>query len=56
MFGEAVFPACSPLYLVRLSRLAMTSSRGYFVTHEAGLPPKSPVREIACQLVRSAAA
>jgi LysR family glycine cleavage system transcriptional activator len=40
--------------LVRLSPLSMPSPRGYFVTHEAGLPPNAHARAIARWLLNSA--
>ena len=40
--------------LVRLSPLSMPSPRGYFVTHEVGLPPNAPARAIARWLLDSA--
>lgn len=39
---------------VRLSPLSMPSPRGYFVTHEVGLPPNAPARAIARWLLDSA--
>jgi LysR family glycine cleavage system transcriptional activator len=40
--------------LVRLSPLSMPSPRGYFVTHEIGLPPNAHARAIARWLLDSA--
>jgi len=40
--------------LVRLSPISMPSSRGYFVTHETGLPPNAHARVIARWLLGSA--
>jgi len=40
--------------LVRVSPLSMPSPRGYFVTHEVGLPPNAHVRAIAGWLLDSA--
>lgn len=40
--------------LVRLSSMSATSSRGYFVTHDAELPPDAPARSIARWLLAHA--
>ena len=40
--------------LVCLSPVSMPSPRGYFVTHEVGLPPNAPARAIARWLLDSA--
>jgi DNA-binding transcriptional LysR family regulator len=40
--------------LVRLSPVSIPSPRGYFVTHEVGLPPDAPARAIARWLLDSA--
>jgi DNA-binding transcriptional LysR family regulator len=40
--------------LVRLSPISIPSPRGYFVTHEVGLPPDAPARAIARWLLDSA--
>lgn len=40
--------------LVRLSPFSMPSPRGYFVTHEVGLPPNAPAGAIARWLLDSA--
>lgn len=40
--------------LVRLSPISIPSRRGYFVTHEVGLPPDAPARAIARWLLDSA--
>jgi DNA-binding transcriptional LysR family regulator len=41
--------------LVRLSPLSATSARGYFVTHDPGLPSDAPARAVARWFVESSA-